>query len=191
MNSKITSSFKYAAVILMGLMALTRFNHFGTQFSLPDATLAVFFLGSFLVGGRYLFIALLIEAGLIDYIAITQFSVSDFCISPAYVFLIPTYGVMWVAGHYASALKSLNSIEFFKSVGLQLIAASLAFVISNGSFYVLSDKMNTLSILDYVTRVEQYYYPYVGSTLFYGVFGLVIIKLLKLFPAILPHHKSV
>ena len=191
MNSKITSSFKYAAVILMGLMALTRFNHFGTQFSLPDATLAVFFLGSFLVGGRYLFIALLIEAGLIDYIAITQFSVSDFCISPAYVFLIPTYGVMWVAGHYASAFKSLKSIEFFKSVGLLLIATSLAFVISNGSFYVLSDKINTLSILDYVKRVEQYYYPYVGSTLTYGVFGLAIIRLLKLFPTVLLNHKSV
>ena len=55
-------------VALATLMAATRFNHFGSAVSLPDASLAVFFLGGLYLsrsarGSMMIFAALILEAG--------------------------------------------------------------------------------------------------------------------------------
>ena len=98
---------------------------------------------------------------------------------------------MWLAGRYCTTFKTLQASDLVKSVGLLMLAATSAFVISNGSFYVLSGKFDALSFLEYVARVEQYYLPYVASTLFYGMAGLAALKLIKLLPESLSSHKSV
>ena len=46
------------------------------------------------------FSALIIEAGLIDYYATSVQGISDWCMSPAYWFLIPTYGSLWLVGRW-------------------------------------------------------------------------------------------
>ena len=79
------------ALLLAAVMAATRFHHFGSAISLPDASLAIFFLAGFYLRSPLLFAGFLAEAALVDYLAITYGGVSDWCISPAYVFLIPTY----------------------------------------------------------------------------------------------------
>jgi hypothetical protein len=91
MNVKQCLQNNYLSTIpLVALMALTRVHHFGDAFSLPDASLAVFFLAGMSVSSFSFLGFLLLEAGVIDYVAITQFNVNDFCVSAAYVFLIPT-----------------------------------------------------------------------------------------------------
>ena len=92
----------FAGLVL--LMAVTRGSHFGSSFALPDATLAIFLVAGFMLPRFTLtalatFIFLLLEAGGIDYYAIAYQGVSDYCVSPAYWFLIPTYASMWFAGH--------------------------------------------------------------------------------------------
>jgi len=82
---------------------------------------------------------LLALAALIDYVAIEN-GTSSWCVSPAYVFLIPTYAVMWLAGRYCSTFKAMNIAELIKSVGLLTLATSAAFAISNGSFYLFSGR---------------------------------------------------
>jgi hypothetical protein len=84
------------------LMALTRSDHFGSAVTLPDASLAVFYLAGIFTGGIASFAVLLAEAALLDYVAITHWQVSDYCISPAYIFLIPTYAVMMFAGRWSA-----------------------------------------------------------------------------------------
>lgn len=166
---------KPAAVAFMLLMAATRFEHFGSAFSLPDASLAVFFLAGLWLGGRYLFLALLLEAGLIDYFAITQLGVSDFCVSPAYVFLIPTYAAMWLAGQWSSKLSAICLASLAQQLVALVLATSAAFMISNGSFYLLSEHITNGSWAHYVDGFSLYYPAYLGSTLVYAVtiFGLV------------------
>ncbi len=176
-----TTFFKqqFLPLTLMTIMALTRFHHFGTAFSLPDASLAVFFLAGLGFSSLWLFVFLLLEAGVIDYLAITQFSVSDFCISSAYVCLIPTYAAMWFAGRYSKLFASLSFVDSLKTFGLAASATTVAFIISNGSFYVFSDRFGELSWNQYFSQTAQYYPPYISSALIYVAIGLAVIKLWK------------
>ena len=166
---------KPGAAALMLLMAATRFHHFGTAFSLPDASLAVFFLAGLWLGGRYLFLALLVEAGLIDYLAITQFGVSDFCVSEAYVFLIPSYAAMWQGGKWCGKFAFLSVASTVQQFAVLVMATSTAFLISNGSFYLFSGRYADASWAQYIERFAMYYPPYMASTLLYtvAIYGLV------------------
>ncbi len=164
---------------LVGLMLATRFHHFGDSISLPDASLAVFFLAGLWGGGWKFFTILLVEAGLIDYVAISQFSVSDYCISLAYGFLIPTYASLWLAGRYCARFKTLQLTELMIQFGMLFAATTIAFTISNGSFYLLSGKFADLSWVEYTSRAAQYYLPYVTSTLIYTVVIFAIVKIVS------------
>lgn len=58
-----------AGFALAGLMAATRFNHFGSPVSLPDASLAVFWLAGLYLR-PYWFALFIVEAGLLDWASI-------------------------------------------------------------------------------------------------------------------------
>ena len=161
------------------LMALTRSDHFGSAISLPDASLAVFYLAGIFTGGVMSFVLLLTEAALLDYIAITHWQVSDYCISPAYVFLIPTYAAMLFAGRWSAKYTTLNSHDLSRQFAYLLTAASIAFLISNGSFYLLSGKFPELSLIQYAERVAKYYPAYISSTLIYSLTILFFTKLVR------------
>ncbi len=170
---------------LVALMGITRVHHFGSAFLLPDASLAVFFLAGLFFSSRNLFVALLVEVGLLDYVAITQFNVSDFCISSAYVFLIPTYFAMWFGGRFSANFKSMQGTELTLSISAMatlFVATTSAFLISNGSFYWLSDKILARDFSNYVTQMTHYYLPYMGYTLMYAIFGFAVFKLFKRLP---------
>jgi len=184
-----TNSISITALITV--MAATRVHHFGDAFSLPDASLAVFFLAGLGISSLWFFGFFLLEAGVIDYVAITQFNVSDFCVSAAYVFLIPTYAVMWFAGRYCAKYKAMNTADLLKSVGLAALATSTAFAISNGSFYLLSGRYTDLSWAQYFSRVAQYYPPYASAALIYALVGLAIVKIVRSMPALSASHKEI
>jgi len=193
MNTKQWLHAQTLTLPLIALMALTRFHHFGDAFSLPDASLAVFFFAGLGFARRWWLLGfLMLEAALIDYVAITQFSVSAFCIATAsYVFLIPTYAVLWFAGSYCVKFKTLTVNDMGLSIAVMALATSIAFFISNTSFYLLSGRPAELLWAQYVDGVMQYYPPYTGSALCYGVLGLVIIKLVKTLPNLIANHKAV
>jgi hypothetical protein len=160
----------FAALIL--LMAMTRGSHFGSSINLPDATLAIFLVAGFMLPRYTLaalaaFIFLLLEAGGIDYYAITYQGVSDYCVSPAYLFLIPTYASMWFAGHWFAARQQNNWSSLALFGGVSLFSSSIAFLISNGAFYSLSGKFSDMSIAEYAARVAKYYPSYVSGSLMY------------------------
>lgn len=175
MSSIPSFAVKPGAVALMALMAATRFHHFGTPFALPDASLAVFFFAGLWLGGRYLFALLLAEAVLIDYLAITKLGVSDFCVSKAYVFLIGSYGAMWLGGKWCRQFSLLSIEAIAQRLMALVVATSVAFLFSNSSFYWLSGRYPNGSLAQYLERFAMYYPPYLGHTLIYGVliFGLV------------------
>jgi hypothetical protein len=189
MNIKQWLQVEYLPIPLIALMVLTRFHHFGDVLHLPDASLAVFFFAGF-YRKKALFVFLLVMAGLIDTIAIAN-GTSSWCVSSAYVFLVPTYAVMWFGGRYCSAFKSLKMTELAMQFGVVTLATSAAFAISNGSFYLFSGRYTDLSWGQYFARVALYYPPYVSSALLYIVLGYGILKLIKSLPALAARRKEI
>jgi hypothetical protein len=136
------------ALGLAALMAATRSHHFGSALHLPDASLAVFLLAGFLIASPVLFGVLLVEAGLIDYLAITQFGVSDYCVTQAYWFLIPTYAVLWYAGRFyarvhQNSLRGLGQFAGLSFVGrvsqcyVQYLSGAAVYLVPAVLLYVL------------------------------------------------------
>jgi hypothetical protein len=169
--------------LLAAVMVATRFNHFGTPFSLPDASYAVFFLG-----GLYLaktaklsfiaFMVLVFEAGLIDYYATAVQGISDWCITPAYWFLIPTYASLWLVGSWFALKNSPadnNTMGWISGLGATVFAASsFAFLFSNATFFFFSGRYSEMSWIEYTSRIAQYYVPYVSVAMLYVAVAVAI-----------------
>ncbi len=161
----------WIAAALMALMAMTRYNHFGSAVCLPDASYAVFFLGGLYLGrtrGTLLVLALLLfEAALVDYYAINFREVSGWCVTSAYSFLVFAYAALWFVGrwyapHHKLSVKGLSSL-----LVAAVAAGSAAFVIANVSFYLLAGYFDSMSVAEYVSRVAQYYASYVAVAVLY------------------------
>lgn len=152
---------------LAALMAATRMHHFGSPLHLPDASLAVFMLAGLFIASPLFFAGLLLEAAALDYVAIAHLGVDNYCVTPAYGFLIPTYAVMWFAGRYYARIhqQSWHSLGMFS--GIAITATSVAFVISNGAFYLFSGRQPSVGLAEYGAQMAQYFPLYMTGCLLY------------------------
>jgi hypothetical protein len=148
-------------------MAATRFHHFGSALHLPDASLAVFFLGGLYLRRPLAFGAYAALAALLDYLAIAQAGVSDWCVTPAYAFLLPAYACLWWAGVRCPGHERHGWRRYPRLAGALLVATALAFLVSNASFYGLSGYFGELSLAEYAARVARYFPSYLASTMAY------------------------
>jgi len=155
------------ACALAALMAATRFHHFGSALHLPDASLAVFFLGGLYLRRTVAFGGCIGLAALLDYLAIVHGGVSDWCVTPAYAFLLPTYACLWWAGVWCARRERHGWRGYARLAGALLVATVFAFLISNASFYGLSGYFGELSLAGYAARVAKYFPSYLTSTLAY------------------------
>lgn len=162
------------------LMMATRFHHEGTAFALPDASLAVFFLGGWYLRNVSAFAGYVLMAFAVDYLAVNYGGVSDYCISPAYGFLIPTYGALWWAGCRAGVRADLTVSGIGRTVAALLIASSVALIISNGSFFLFSGKLGGTGWADYGRGVAAYYPGYLASAFFYCGLAFVVNTLIRM-----------
>jgi len=153
-------------LILALLMLATRFHHFGSALSLPDASLAIFFIAGIYLRPALFFGLFLAEAGIIDYVA-TANGADGWCMSPAYVFLIPTYACLWLAGRWYARSHHNAWRTLLPLSATMLLSTGIAFLISNASFYLLSGRFPDLSWTEYAARVAQYFPPYLLSTCIY------------------------
>lgn len=152
---------------LAALVLATRFHHFGTVLHLPDASMAIFFLGGLYLRRHWTFVTYLLLALAIDWIAIEYNGVSDFCVTPAYSFLVPAYAVLWYSGRlYSTRLRaSVGSLLGLAAVGL--IAASVSFLMSNGAFYWLGGRHTDLSIGGWLANAWTWGPLFVRTTMAY------------------------
>lgn len=168
--ASITATGRFHVVVLALLallMAATRYHHFGSALHLPDASLAVFFAAGFYLRQRWPLALVLGEAALIDYLATGASGAGGWCISPAYPFLIPAYAAMWLGGRWYSARHETGWTAVAALVTALAIAGSAAFLISNGSFYLLSGAFPDLSWAQFTARAALYYWPYLSSAFVY------------------------
>ncbi len=174
-------SFVAPSLLALAMLA-TRFHHFGSSVNLPDASLAVFFLLGLLGSWRW-FAAFALLAGGIDYAATAWGGVDDYCITPAYLFLLPTYAVMTAGGYLVRADGALR-LRQLPLVALAAFASTVvAFAISNGSFYFFSNYFAQLSFVDYVASTAKYFPSYLGYALLYIAAGVAVVKLVRVLRA--------
>ncbi|MBU1424513.1 MAG: hypothetical protein KKH12_12070 [Gammaproteobacteria bacterium] len=161
----------WIAAVLMVLMALTRYKHFGSSLALPDASYAVFFLGGLFLGrmrgGKAILALLLLEAVLVDYYAINFQGVSGWCVTSAYGFLLFAYAVLWSVGRWYAPRHDLTGRGLFGLFATSVVAGSMAFIIANVSFYLLAGYFGSMSVAEYASRVTQYFGSYVAVTVVY------------------------
>lgn len=170
-----------AGFALAGLMAATRFNHFGSPVSLPDASLAVFWLAGLYLRPYWLPL-FIVEAGLLDWVSIAG-GVSDWCVTPAYGFLIPTYGCLWLLARRHAWRGRVEWRTLPSLVGSLGLALMLAFAISNTSFYLLSGYFGDLGLAEYARAVLRYFPAYAGYAYVYAAAGLAVHAVLLALPA--------
>ena len=160
--------------ILAIVMAATRVNHFA---ALPDASWAVFFVAGFYLRGsvRWAFPLLIALAVLIDFIVITGQGMnfwSHYCVSIAYWFLLPAYLSLWLAGSWLRSRHAGLGLREFGFLAASLFAAvSVCYVLSNGSYYWLSDSWltagNTRSFGGWLENLGDWYVPYLRTSAMY------------------------
>jgi hypothetical protein len=155
-----------AGLLLVLLMAATRSHHVADLTHLPDASWAVFFLAGFYLP-TLAFGGLLALAALVDYVAITWGGVSSFCVSPAYGFLLPAYGALWLAGRRFADAYCLSWQALKPLLTNLLLGAILCELISSGSFYFFSGRYAEPSLSVFATRVLHYFPASLQALLLY------------------------
>jgi hypothetical protein len=172
-HSPLLASPLLAGLGLAALMAVTRYHHFGSAIQLPDASWAVFFLAGMSLRSAGWFAALLAEAAAIDFLAITVGGASGWCVTPAYPFLAFAYGALWLAGRWCGREGAGGGRGWARAAAALLAGVTAAFLISNGSFYLLSGYFSELTWTEYAARVARYYPRYALYTFLYA--GLVLV----------------
>lgn len=160
-------------IALMLAMTATRFHHVGDWLHLPDASMAVFFLGGLALRRQTAFALLLMLAVLIDWAAVALAGVSDFCITAAYAALPLAYAVLWYAGRALQARLAPAAMSLCAAWALGVAAAAVSFLISNGAFYWLGGRYTDPHWAQYLQRAWQWGPVFVRSTALYLAVALV------------------
>ncbi len=154
------------ALVMIG----TRVNHFS---ALPDASWALFFVGGFYLRGiaRLAFPALMVLAVLVDWFVISRTGASfwnHYCVSAAYWFLLPAYLSLWLGGLWFS--RQYDGLRL-RNLGLLLasfvVSVSACYLISNGSFYWLSDSVASPTFAGWGKNLGDWYLPYLYTASIY------------------------
>ena len=164
------------------VMAVTRgavhTHHFE---AFPDASWGVFFLAGFWLrgAGRWAFPLLMAEAVLVDYLVITGQGISfwsHYCVSPAYWFLVPAYGALWLGGSWLAKRQAGLTLATLSLAAVALLASEAAcFLVSNGSFYWLSASVPApRSMGAWVANMGDWYLPFLQVTALYVGLGAVL-----------------
>ena len=123
------------------LMALTRNSHSLTSLSIPDATMALFFIAGFYLKDLRWFAGLFLLSTLID--AITSYIDPSMNLwhNISYLGMIFAYAIMWLAG--AITIKNKSSFYFLLS---STISTVIAFTVSTQTYNLLSGAFPNITI---------------------------------------------
>lgn len=161
-----------AVLALSGLaffMTATRFPGLASNLHLQDASWAIFFLAGFYLRDhwRWAFPALMATAVAIDLIAINYYDVSNYCLTVAYWFLVPSYVSLWIGGSWLRSHATFDVRGLLILAASAFVAASVCFLISNGSFYWLGGRAASVTLQGWIANFTAWYWPFVKGTLAY------------------------
>jgi len=154
---------------LAALMIITRFGHFGTAWSPPDASWAVLYLAGFYFGRewRWALPTLLAAAIAVDFMVIRDFGVSSHCVTLAYVFMVPAYALLWLGGMWMRRAYRHDSADAARWAASLGISASLCFFLTNASFYWLGGRIPDPTLGGWWQNFAQWYPGFIVAPFLY------------------------
>lgn len=153
--------------ILIVLIAITRGHHFASVDHLPSASWAVFFLAGVYLKPLWSFPLLILEAFILDFAAITFGGVSSFCVTPAYIMLVPAYASLWWAGRWYAQRHHERWSSLPVLFGSLLVSTGVCQIISSGSFYFYSGRYTDPTMVEMINRLIKYSPSQFEAVLFY------------------------
>jgi len=139
------------------LMAVTRSHQLAMPLHLPNGSDAVFFLAAIFLRPAFFLPIFMIEALVIDYVAITFGGISNFCVTPGYLCLIPAFTASWLAGRWLARRHDrlrAHPLAFATSLLCGSVAAEL---FASGGYYLFSGRFPTPTLPEFMARFETYY----------------------------------
>ncbi len=162
--------------VLALLLIATRGQHFATSLQLPGASWAVFFLAGVYLRPVWVLPALLAfvwgldftphllsGASLVEIVSGGQ----AFCLTPAYVFLVPAYAALWFAGRWYARRHRFEWRTLLPLATAALAGASACELFSSGGFYFFSDRFAEPTFAEFGARLVKYFPDYLHSLAFY------------------------
>lgn len=148
----------WAILILMSLMLITRghSNPLNTLIHLPDFTLPALFIAGVYLRNLLIPLSMIALAMGIDWYVISYNGVSNFCITDAYMMLIPAYMAMFIGGNLLNSL-AINSIgSLAKVFFVVMITGFIEWFISSASFYWMAPYFTDPNWAGFMPRIEKY-----------------------------------
>jgi hypothetical protein len=158
-----------APLILLLLMVVTRLPMLGPAFHLQDASWAVFFIAGFYLKDqwRWAFPLFMAIAAAVDYVAIQYLGISNYCVTVAYWFIVPAYASLWLGGSWFRSRMSMDLRGIALLSCSLFIAVSVCFLISNGSFYWIGDRVAQRSWNGWLENLGDWYLPFLQVSFAY------------------------
>ncbi len=161
-------------LVLALLITVTRGHHFATLEHLPGASWAVFFLAGVYLRSVWVLPGLLVLTWLLDFAAFAWSGTSGFCLTPAYVFLLPAYGALWFAGRWYAGQHRFAWRTFIPLSLSVLVGATICELFSSGGFYFFSGRFTEPTFAEFGARLLKYFPPYLQSLAFYVGIAVVV-----------------
>jgi hypothetical protein len=118
----------------------------------------------------------------LDLVAVTWGGVSSFCLSSAYLFLVPAHAALWGAGRWFGRSKAL-SWSSLPSLGAAVaLSTVVAEVLSSGGFYLFSGRFTELSVAELGSRLLTYFPSSLEAMVLYVGMGILVHALLLAVP---------
>jgi hypothetical protein len=134
----------------------------------------VFFLAGVYLRPALALAGFMLEALLLDVVAVTWGGVSGFCLSPAYVFLIPAHATLWAAGRWYAARHRWGWSTLLTLVGSLFAGVAVAELLASGGFYLFSGRFVDLSLAELGGRLSAYFPSSVEALAFYVGLAMLV-----------------
>ncbi|MDE2389378.1 MAG: hypothetical protein KGN35_09920 [Betaproteobacteria bacterium] len=167
-------------LLLAAFMIITRSHHFATMHNLADASWAIFFLAGIYLRSAWPLLGFFALSWGLDVAATTWGGVSDFCMTPAYIFLLPAYASLWLAGrwyakHHQFSWRTVMPLSISIMAGLTLCE-----LFSGGGFYFFSGRIAETSVAEFGEQLIKYFPLYIETFVFYLGIAVAVHALLTL-----------
>lgn len=169
------------AGVLMLMMLVTRPHMLA---HLQDASWAIFILLGFYVRSHIGFVVFMVTAIVIDLAVVEYTQIDNYCMTPAYPFIIPAYAVLWAAGQWLARQHQVHGSyqkTLLQGAFVAALAITICFSITNIGFYWFSEHFESMSPLAYANDVAKYLVAFMQTTFFYlAVAALMHVAVLQI-----------
>lgn len=170
-------------VVLAMLLIATRGQHFATLHTLPGASWAVFFLAGVYLRSVWVLPGMLAFVWGLDFtphllsgasLAEIMSGGQAFCLTPAYFFLLPAYGALWLSGRWYAGRHRFEKTTLLPLAAAMLVGAAVCELFSSGGFYFFSGRFAEPTFAEFGARLVKFFPFSLQSVAFYvGITALV------------------